>query len=226
LESSEQRTIEKIEKFCGISTPVVRFRYSLNGPCLGEYFGKLIIDFDERKKWDQQIAHVQELIPLNDLDSANIAMGFGKYGDCSRLGIGYGQTKAGLGLSPREQLFMYGLQEFEDGAFLIWGIEMDEKYDFLLPKGPRHTRAKSHLFAATLAPTSENQFDIEYVLQMDVGGSIPTWITTPVVIDSVKSLFSTAEREFAGKGDGLSKYKQEQELYDAFANKASILIPH
>lgn len=186
--------IQRLEKYNGILTPLLRFRASLEGPCLGGMFGQYIVDLEQRRKYDAQIANVNEL-HLGDIDSANIAMGFGKYGDCSRLGVGYAQTKSGV-VSPREQLYLYGLQEFSDGSSIIWGTEMDEKHNHLFPAGQRHTRAKSHLFAATLSPTGEDSFDVEYVIQMDIGGNIPQFLTNPVMISTVKSLFDVAAKEF------------------------------
>jgi hypothetical protein len=66
----------------------------------------------------------------------------------------------------------------------------------------RCTRAKSHLFSVTLLPTSETTFDVEYVLQLEIGGSIPKWLTTPVLIDTVKNLFRVAAADFASMTGG------------------------
>jgi hypothetical protein len=222
--------IDRLDKFNGHSAPMLRFRSSIEGPAVGagEFFGKLIMDLEERKKWDAQIEDTHELYPINDLDSANIAMGFGKHGDCSRLGVGYGLSKASLGITPREQLFVYGLQDFADGSCLIWGTEMDKSCDYLLPDGPRHTKATPHLFSATLTPTSESSFDIEYILQMDIGGNVPKFLTTPVMIDTVKKLFSTAKKEFAAAGEGgaLDAHLQEKAEQDSFANRHSLLMTY
>lgn len=182
------------------------------------------MDLNERKKWDAQIEQVYEIHSMNDLDEANIAMGFGKYGDCSRLGIGYCQTKANIGISPREQLTLCGIQNFADGSCLIWGVEMEDWHNHLMPAGPRHTRAKSHLFSTTLTPTSDNTFDVEYVLQLEIGGRIPTWLTAPVVTDSVKNLFKTASAFFAGKDGELEKYLNTKSSHDAFADRHSLLM--
>jgi hypothetical protein len=186
------------------------------------------MDLEQRKKWDTQIANVTELYPVNDLDSANIAMGFGRYGDCSRLGVGYCQTKAGLGVSPREQLSICGIQEFADSSCVIWGTELAERHNHLLPAGRRHTRAKSHIFSTTMTPTSENTFDVEYVLQMEIGGNLPTWLTTPVLIDSVKSLFRTAEGFYADDktGGALDRFIKEKAAAKKlnFANYQGLLM--
>lgn len=196
-QKSPVQEIEKIDNFDKLGSPLLRFRSSLQGPCLGEIFGQSIMNLEERKKWDNQVANVYEAYPVTDdqLEAANIAMGYGKYGDCSRLGIGYAQTKAGV-ISPREQLFLYGLQVFENGSSIIFGKELDSKHNNLLPDGPRLTRAKSHLFSATMTPTSENSFDIEYTLQFDVGGGVPSFMTTPVLVDTVKSLFQSLKTKF------------------------------
>jgi hypothetical protein len=223
--SATVHQIDKLDSFDGLSTPMFRFRASLKGPLIGEFFGRYIMDLEERKKWDAQIEQVREIVPINDLDSANIALG--GFGDCSRLGIGYGQTKAALGITPREQLFMYGLQTFQCGSCLIWGTELDEKHNNLLPDGKRHTRAKSHLFSATLTPTGEDSFDVEYVLQLDIGGNIPKWLTTPVMIDTVKNLFNVASAEFSQGLDGIlgDFLKQNQKEDQLLANKQLLLIP-
>jgi hypothetical protein len=61
----------------------------------------------------------------------------------------------------------------------------------------RVTRAKSHLFSTTLVPTSESSFDVEYVLRLEIGGKIPTWLTIPIVTDSVKRMFKCAKDVYA-----------------------------
>jgi hypothetical protein len=60
----------------------------------------------------------------------------------------------------------------------------------------RVTRARSHLFSTTLVPTSETSFDVEYVLQLEIGGKIPIWLTTPIVTDSVKRMFKCAKEVY------------------------------
>jgi hypothetical protein len=229
VESNNRATVHQIERldnFQGLSAPMLRFRSTIEGPCVGEFFGKFILDLKERKKWDAQIKDVYELYPLADTDSANIAMGFGQYGDCSQLGIGYCQTLASMGVTTREQMFLYGLQDFVDGSYVLWGTEMNKKYDHLLPLGERHTRATSHLFTATLTPTSEESFDVEYCLQLDIGGNIPKFLTTPVMIDTVKSLFSTAKSEFgaAGEGGALDIFLHEQSMHDGLADRLMLLV--
>jgi hypothetical protein len=187
------------------------------------------MNVDERSKWDPQIADVRELYPIHDLDAANIAMGFGKYGDCSRLGVGYCQTKAAFGVSAREQLTMCGIQDFQDGSTIIWGTEMEEWHNHLLPgtEKDRHVRAKSHIFTTTLIPTGEDSFDVEYVLQMDLGGGLPNVLTTPVICDTVKSLFKYAEKFYQGEeGSDLERWIEQQARDDSFLNRHSILMPH
>jgi len=138
--------VDKIDDFQSLKCPILRFRASLEGPCIGDAFVSLIMDLEERSKWDPSIKEVYEAYPIRDLDAANIQMGFGKYGDCSRLGVGYCQTKSYLAVPGREQLTLCGVQNFEDGSSLIWGTEMEDWHNHLLPPGKRTTRARSHLF--------------------------------------------------------------------------------
>jgi START domain len=228
VESKKQNTvhqIDRIDNYNGLSVPLMRFRASLPGPCVGEYFGRFIMDLESRKKWDAQIEHVDELYPIEDLDGANIAMGFGRqYGDLARMGIGYAQTKAAVGITPREQMFSYGLQNFADGSCVIWGQEMDEKHNNLLPHGQRHTRSKSHIFSATLTPTSPESFDVEYLLQLDIGGKIPTWLTTPIMIDTVKNLFKVAKDEFSGMTGDLHAFLSEKANQCIVTDRHSLLM--
>lgn len=230
IESNKNKVVHKIEKidnFKGLGSPILRFRSSLKGPCVTDAFSNFIMTLDERKKWDRAIADVRELYPIHDLDAANIAMGFGQYGDCSRLGVGYCQTKAAFGVSPREQLTLCGIQDFQDGSTVIWGTEMEDRHNHLFPQGQRQTRAKSHLFSTTLIPTSDDSFDVEYVLQLDIGGGMPTWLTAPVVVDTVKSLFRHAEKFFKGEeGSDLEKILQQKAREDSFLDRHSILMPH
>jgi hypothetical protein len=218
--------IQKVDSFGGISAaPMLRFRSSLLGPCVGEYFGRYIMQLEERQKWDEQIANIKELHTVGDIESANIAMGYGMYGDCTRLGVGYAVTKPSFGITPREQMFLYGLQQFDDGSSVMWGTEMDEKYDYLLPEGQRHARAKTHLFSATLVPTSDNSFDVEYVLQLEIGGGVPSWLTTSPIVSTVKNLFDTASRDF-GRAEGslVREFMKAKQREDAMFAKLSLLM--
>jgi hypothetical protein len=228
VESKKHSTvhqIDRVDNYNGLSVPLMRFRASLSGPCVGEYFGRFIMDLEARKTWDAQIEHVDELYPIEDLETANIAMGFGRqYGDLIRMGIGYAQTKAAVGITPREQLFRYGLQDFADGSCVIWGQEMDEKHNNLLPQGQRHTRSKSHIFSATLTPTSPESFDVEYLLQLDIGGKIPLWLTTPIMIDTVKNLFNVAKNEFSGISGNLQAFITEKANQCLVTDRHSLLM--
>lgn len=167
--------------------------------------------------------------PIYDLDTANIAMGFGKYGDCSKLGAGYTKTKSHpIGISPREQLTLCGIQNFDDGSSLIWGTEMEDWHNHLLPDGERLTRAKSYLFSVALVPTGENSFDAEYILQLDFGGNLPHWMTAPIVIQSVKDMFGVAGPYFkagANEGSEVDEYMKEEKVREeSFEDRNSILF--
>jgi hypothetical protein len=201
VEENRRKTVHQIDKldhFQDVKTPLLRFRSSIKGPCIGERFSNFIMNLDERKKWDDQVAHVEEMYPIDDLDVVNSLLdNREKYGTCTRVGVGYTQTKSGI-ISPREQLICGGMQEFANGATILWGTEMEEYHNHLLPEGQRHTRAKSHLFAATLCPTSANSFDIEYLLQTDVGGGLPHFMTTPALVEIVKKLFDHTRNYFEG----------------------------
>ncbi len=116
------------------------------------------------------------------------------YGEPSMFGIGYVKTKQSV-VSPREQLTLCGLQNFDSGASIIWGIELEENQNHLFPTGKRMSRSTSHLFSTTIIPTGENTFDVEYVLQLDIGG-FPGWLTGPIVIETVKKMFGFADSYF------------------------------
>lgn len=229
LESNKNRVvhhIDKIENFQNLNCPIVRFRSSLKGPCVGEKFAGFIMHLDERKRWDTQIADVDEIYPVYDLATANLAMGMGRYGDCTRLGVGYCQTKSNVVVSPREQLTLCGIQEFECGSTVIWGTEMEEWHNHLLPEGERHPRAKSHLFCTTLVPTGPDSFDVEYVLQLEIGGKIPTFLTTPIVTQTVKDLFNHAKGIFGGKGGEIERFIEEKkERQAALAERSLLMTP-
>eukprot|EP00559_Dactyliosolen_fragilissimus_P004581 CAMPEP_0184857148 /NCGR_PEP_ID=MMETSP0580-20130426/2309_1 /TAXON_ID=1118495 /ORGANISM="Dactyliosolen fragilissimus" /LENGTH=228 /DNA_ID=CAMNT_0027352569 /DNA_START=81 /DNA_END=764 /DNA_ORIENTATION=- len=129
IENKKRRTVHRIDKiddFQGLGCPIVRFRASMKGPCNGEKFAEFIMNLDERSKWDPQIENVDEIYPIYDYEAANLAMGVGKYGDCSRLGIGYCQTKPNPVVDGREQLILCGIQDFDDGSTLIWGTELED----------------------------------------------------------------------------------------------------
>jgi len=204
--------IDKIDRFQGLPAPLLRFRSNLKGPCVADCFTNFLTTFDYRSKWDPSIAQVYERFPILDLDTVNKAMGFGKYGDCTQIGVGYCQTKPSFGVDSREQLTMCGIQELKDGSSIIWGTEMEERHNHLLPEGKRYTRAKSHLFSTSLVPLNDGSFDVEYCLQIEIGGNLPNWITTPIVVDNVKNMFKTCAAFFSeGEGGALDKYLKEME---------------
>ena len=219
--------IERIDNFQDLGPPLLRWRASMEGPAHGEMFADFIMNAEKRQSWDPQIDVVSNLYPINDLDTANIAMGFSKYGDCSKLGVGYTKTKAHpIGISPREQLTLCGIQNFHDGSSLIWGTELESWHDHLMPAGERLTRARSHLFSIALVPTGENSFDAEYSLQLDFGGSLPHWMTAPIVIDSVKGMFGIAQPFFnEGEGGELDEFlKKEKIQQQKIEDRNSILF--
>jgi hypothetical protein len=219
VESNQRRLVsqvEKIDNFQGINAPILRFRSSMQGPCDGGAFAKFMMNLDDRKKWDAQIDDVYEAYTIEDLDLVNNAMGV-NYGDCTQAGVGYCITKPNLGIDAREQLSICGINEFSDGSSVIWGTEMEEYHNYLLPQRRRVTRSKSHLFSTTLIPTGPESFDVEYVIQLEVGGSIPNWMTTPIVIDNVKKLFSCAQDFYLNKDGELEKFLAEK----AAARKSS-----
>ena len=219
--------IDKIDNFQNLGPPILRWRASMEGPCHGMMFADFIMNAKKRQKWDPQVDNVCELYPINDLDTANIAMGFGKFGDCQKLGVGYTKTKAHpIGISPREQLTLCGIQNFGDGSSLIWGTELADWHNHLLPEGERLTRAKSHLFSVALVPTGENSFDAEYSLQLDFGGNLPHWMTAPIVIESVKGMFGVAQPFFnAGEGSELDLFLKEEKInQEKYGVRNSILF--
>jgi len=229
LESNKRKTvhqIEKIDNFQGLGCPIVRFRASLKGPCIGMKFASFIMDLEERKKWDPQIEQVDEIFPIYDVDAANIAMDF-QYGDCKRLGIGYCQTKSNPVVDGREQLILCGIQDMPNQSTVIWGTELEEWHNHLFPQDiPRRTRAKSHLFASTLVPTGPDSFDVEYILQLEVGGNIPAFLTTPILVQTVKGMFNYAEKTFGDEEVMAPWVKQQEEIQDSMiAERQQLLMP-
>jgi len=183
-----------------------------------------MIDVNERRKWDEQIETVYEMHSINDPEIVR-RLGLQGYGQPMRLGVGYGQSKACFGVTPREVLFAYGMHEFDDGSSLIWGAELPHEDDFLLPGAKRHVRAKTHLFSAMIKQNGPESFDVEYVVQADAGGRIPMWLQTRVLVDSVKNLFRTVQKELVGVNSSVQRFIQEKMREDTYTNWQSILIP-
>ena len=123
---------------------------------------------------------------------------------------------------------MAGMNEFDEesnGSCLIWGTEMEEWHNHLFPPGQRRTRAKSHLFATTLVPTGPESFDVEYVLQLEIGGNIPTWLTTPVVVDNVKKLFNCAKDFYQNKDGELDMFLAEKAQQKDLTGYSLLMTP-
>jgi hypothetical protein len=96
-----------------------------------------------------------------------------------------------------------GLQVFPSGASVLWGIELEEDQNHLFPveQPKRQPRSTSHLFATTIIPTGDYTFDVEYLLQIEIGG-FPGWLTGPIVVETVKKMFRFANGYFKGGLDG------------------------
>ena len=193
--------IDKIDNFQKKGCPLIRFRSSLTGPT--DHFDKTAICFSElisvaslRQKYDPTNDIVDTIYYADNLKELQGIQG-DKYGQITLFGIGYVKTKQSV-VSPREQLTLCGIQYFPtSGASIIWGIELEEDQNHLFPKEQikRQPRSTSHIFSTTLVPTGENSFDVEYVLQLEVGG-FPGWLTGPVVAETVKKMFSFADGYF------------------------------
>lgn len=180
------RLVEKLDNFQERGAPLLRFRASLPIPCVGEYFGHALMDSSTRKKWDAQLDQVKEVETVED---AHLLIRDQLPGETKHLGVGYCKTLASMGISAREQLFTYGMQAMRDGSQFLWGVSANH-HDHLWPTAPAATLATQHLFCATLTPTSSESMDVEYLLQLDIGGNVPQFLTTPVMIDTIHNLFT------------------------------------
>ena len=92
---------------------------------------------------------------------------------------------------------------------------MEEWHNHLLPGDKRHTRAKSHLFSVALTPTSPETFDVEYILQLEIGGAIPKWMAAPILSESVKNMFNHAKDVYGGKDGEIDAFIKEMEAQRA-----------
>jgi len=153
-----------------------------------------------RHKWDPT-SDLVETVYSADVKEVDKFLG-NKYGETSMFGIGYVKSKQSV-VSPREQLTLCGLQIFPSGASILWGIELEEDQNHLFPKvqTKRQPRSTSHLFSTTIIPTGNDTFDVEYVLQIEIGG-FPGWLTGPIVIETVKKMFRFADEYFKGGLEG------------------------
>ena len=190
--------IDKIDNFQNKGVPLLRFRSTLHGPPKKRAlcFAELISVADLRHKWDAT-SDLVETVYSADVKEVDKFHGH-KYGETSLFGIGYVKTKQSV-VSPREQLTLCGLQIFPSGASVLWGVELEEDQNHLFPKEQtkRQTRSTSHLFSTTIIPTGDDTFDVEYVLQIEIGG-FPGWLTGPIVIETVKNMFRFADGYFKG----------------------------
>jgi hypothetical protein len=190
--------IDKIDNFQHKGVPLLRFRSTLHGPIKKRAlcFAELISVANLRHKWDAT-SDLVETVYSADVKEVDKFHGH-KYGETLLFGIGYVKSKQSV-VSPREQLTLCGLQIFPSGASVLWGIELEEDQNHLFPKEQikRQPRSTSHLFSTTIIPTGDDTFDVEYVLQIEIGG-FPGWLTGPIVIETVKSMFRFADGYFKG----------------------------
>ena len=254
IESNPQKTvhsIQKIDNFQNLGPPILRFRASLKGPgrTCGDRFAHFIMNRRARAHWDPQIDQVYEIHPVSDLKRVTEAQrrdyggeGGGDVGECTLCGVGYTLLHPSWGVDAREQLTLCGIQDLgrgcdsDGGATLIWGVELEERHNYLMPpleegvhararEGVRPTRAKSCLFSTAVVPTGDDEFDVEYCLQFDAGGKVPLWLSTPVLINKVKAMFEYAKEYYGSVGTGgeLDEYimakKKMKEAGDVLVTK-------
>ena len=217
-ESSPHRLvshIDKIDNFQQKGVPLLRVRSKLHGPRTkrAECFSELISRAVLRHKWDITNDLVDTIYSAANLTDVQQYIGEA-YGELSLFGIGYVKTKQSV-VSPREQLTLCAVHNFPSGASIIWGVELEEDQNHLFPADQpiRKPRSTSHLFSTTLIPTGEDSFDVEYVLQLEVGG-FPGWLTGPVVIETVKKMFRFADGYFRSGLDGGELAQRLQLLAD------------
>lgn len=150
---------------------MVRLRSTLEGPKKrrGEMFADIFSTEELRHQWDITNDVVGEIYSGN-LEELNQYQDE-KYGTSSMFGIGYVKTKKSV-VSPREQMTLCGVTNLKSGASIVYAVELEESSNDLLPKNQpkRVPRSTTHLFATTIIPTGEDTFDVEYVLQLEVGG--------------------------------------------------------
>jgi hypothetical protein len=61
-------------------------------------------------------------------------------------------------------------------------------------------------------------------VQLEIGGSIPKWLTTPVLIDTVKNLFRVASAEFAALGGGGISSPRQQDSHGQLLDGNELLL--
>mmetsp|Transcript_38996 Transcript_38996/g.81988 ORF Transcript_38996/g.81988 Transcript_38996/m.81988 type:complete len:385 (+) Transcript_38996:91-1245(+) len=210
--------IDKIDNFQNNGVPLLRFRSSLTGPSKqrGLCFSELVSTTDLRQKWDATNAFVDTIYSAASLSEVK-KLQEGKYGEPKLFGIGFVKTKQSI-VSPREQLTLCGLQNFPSGASIIWGVELEEDQNHLFPKDTtnrRLPRSTSHIFATTLIPTDGNgtSFDVEYCIQLEVGG-LPGWLIGPAVTETVKKMFRFADGYFKSGLNGGDLAKRLAQIPD------------
>ncbi|KAL7527727.1 hypothetical protein ACHAXR_002094, partial [Thalassiosira sp. AJA248-18] len=196
--------VDKIDNFQNKGVPLLRFRSTLHGPAKNraEMLSELVSVTDMRQRWDATNDVVDTIYSAANMKEVEELQEY-KYGEVSLFGIGYVKTKQTV-VSPREQMTLCGLQNFPSGAAIIWGVELEEDQNHLFPgaQSDRNPRSTSHIFCQTLVPTGEDTFDVEYVIQLEVGG-FPGWLTGPIIGETIKKMFSFADGYFkSGLMDG------------------------
>ena len=217
----------------------MRFRSTFHGPQKrrGETFADVFSTQELRHQWDitndvvDQI-YYGDLTELKQLQDK-------KYGTPSMFGVGYVKTLQSV-VSPREQMTLCGVQNFQSGASIVWAVELEESQNHLFPEDQpkRVARSTTHLFATTIIPTGKETFDVEYVLQLEIGG-FPGFLHSPVVCETVKKMFRFADIYFKSglTDDGdlakkLASFSDEEssmsdliEMSDVLEKEQTLLMP-
>lgn len=207
-------------------TPLLRLKTTMSGRSVLSRTVALVMDLDQRSAWDDTIAAVSEVHPL-DLVEANKLYG-SKNVIVSRCGIGHAVTKPAMGgiIGAREQLTVCGVNDFfdeDDGTAIgsiIWGFECaDEFHKDLFPiEFERKTRATTHVFSFAMKKLEENVYDVEYILQLDIGGNFPSWAQSGVtftIVNAVRKMFTYAKEKYFIEGGPADQFIEAQERLEA-----------
>lgn len=65
---------------------------------------------------------------------------------------------------------------------------------------------------------------MEYILQLEIGGKIPSFLTTPILVETVKSMFGYAEKTFKDKEIMKEWIKPVEELKDVMIQERHGLL--
>ena len=81
--------------------------------------------------------------------------------------------------------------------------------------------------ASKTSPTQPCRLSVRFNYGIEIGGGLPNFLTTPVVIDNIKNMFRIVDRYFSDQNEGgaLDQYLKDLQKEALIDNNSLLMTP-